>query len=94
MPWLRRRGYRNDAEQQFFEWALNKGWEPTKRGWPDFLCRLPDGGFIAVEVKRDDWPNLKPEQRIVCRLLQSLGLQTVLWTPTGGLQEIPKEPQP
>lgn len=41
----------NPTEDLFSALALRKGWEATKRGWPDFVCFLPDGEMIVVEVK-------------------------------------------
>jgi len=79
MAWLRREGYRNRVEDQFHEWVVDKGWIPTKRGWPDFLCVAEDGRFIAVEVKSREDERLQPEQEIVCRLLNQLGLPTYRW---------------
>ena len=42
---------RNEIEQQFTRLAQDRGWEISKRGWPDFLCYLPNGFVAAVAVK-------------------------------------------
>ena len=46
-----RRPRANGPEAAFEQLALRRGWRPTKRGWPDFLCFGPKGEVIAVEVK-------------------------------------------
>ena len=58
-PWAH--GVRvNDAEDRFEKLARSNGWGVTKRGWPDFMCTLPDGELIAVEVK----PRVKSKTRM------------------------------
>lgn len=46
-----RRVLSNKAEAAFESRARQNGWSVTKRGWPDFICELPDGKVIVVEVK-------------------------------------------
>jgi hypothetical protein len=41
---------RSTYEAYFADWARSQGWDVTKRGWPDFICRR-DGALMAVEVK-------------------------------------------
>jgi hypothetical protein len=50
----------NEAEGRFERTAHEKGWQVTKRGWPDFLCRHPDGTVVAVEIK----PRMKDGTRL------------------------------
>ena len=43
---------KNGPEQLFDGMIRTRGFRPTKRGWPDFLCFDDEAGtFIAVEVK-------------------------------------------
>lgn len=42
----------NEPERLLEALASSKGWRPTKRGWPDFMCiNEMTGEIIAVEVK-------------------------------------------
>jgi hypothetical protein len=43
--------YKNTWEEAFRKFAIERGWETTKRGWPDFLCLSKDGEWFVVEVK-------------------------------------------
>ena len=69
---------RNANERAFTELADRKGWEWTKRGWPDFLCEDYEGLF-AVEVKprRADGQLglLRREQADTLDWLSSLGVR-------------------
>jgi hypothetical protein len=40
----------NRAELLFVEWAEKQGWQVTKRGWPDFICRR-GAELMCVEVE-------------------------------------------
>lgn len=51
IAWRRLRKGSNEPELMFAKKAIENGWIPTKRGWPDFLCFGPKGEIICVEVK-------------------------------------------
>jgi hypothetical protein len=74
----RKRPLRNYCERNFEELAESKGWEFSKRGWPDFLCWDEDGPF-AVEVKRriknGNSFELKRDQIKTLNALSDLGLR-------------------
>lgn len=69
----------NKAELAFEARAESNGWFVTKRGWPDFICELPDGRVIVVEVKptrRDGKPgSLKLSQCKVMEWLTENGIR-------------------
>lgn len=73
MKLVARESYRNEHEGRFADHAREQGWEVTKRGWPDFLCRLPDGRIVAVEVKPPG-RGLKRTQREVFKILSAAGI--------------------
>ena len=84
----------NITEKAFADLAASRGWEVTKRGWPDFLCFGPDGKVIAVEVKprtKDGrrLKQLKTEQRRVLDALSQLGVPCFV---SDGESLIPYEP--
>ena len=68
--------YSNDAEDSFARWAASRGWQVTKRGWPDFICRR-DREFMAVEVKDSD--TLSPYQRAAAIDLTARGVPVYIW---------------
>ena len=41
----------NETERVFETHAKVKGWEVSKKGWPDFICFGPKGQVIVVECK-------------------------------------------
>ena len=41
----------NETERIFETHAKVKGWEVSKKGWPDFICFGPKGQVIVVECK-------------------------------------------
>ncbi len=47
----RNKPYPNQWEEAFRKFAIEQGWEATKRGWPDFLCLSKEGEWFVVEVK-------------------------------------------
>lgn len=77
----------NLAEGAFFDAALAAGWEPTKRGWPDFFMEK-DGVIAAVEVKPSTRTPLKRSQRRVMEALAAHGVPCFRWTPDGGFDRI------
>lgn len=71
--------YRNLPENTAARKLEEAGWEVTKRGWPDFICRDPDGGAVmAVEVKPrypdGEFHPLKTAQLEVFKILDSFGV--------------------
>lgn len=74
----RKRPLRNDAERKFEELAQLKGWQTSKRGWPDFAC-FKDGEFIAVEVKPRGTDNLSKYQYAVMAALAEYGVPCYYW---------------
>lgn len=72
----------NAREQAFRELVESKGWKPSKRGWPDFLCFGPDGKVIVVEIKprrrNGELQPLRRDQIVVMAWLQSLGVPCYL----------------
>ena len=69
----------NGPERAFEEMAGRKGWNATKRGWPDFIC-FDEQGMFAVEVKprmrpRAGMKQLKREQVIVMDVLTAHGIR-------------------
>ena len=80
--------FKNEAERECCEELTTKGWEVTKRGWPDFIC-YKDGELILVEVKPKQSRKLKREQQRLTQALASLGVKCFKWTPDGGLEPIP-----
>jgi hypothetical protein len=70
----------NDAEGAFERTAHEKGWKVTKKGWPDFLCRHPDGTVIAVEIK----PRTKDGTRL--QILKREQADTMDWLTSIGVR--------
>lgn len=71
-------------EARFAEWAMSQGWDVTKRGWPDFICRR-DGALMAVEVK-GGMDDLSPEQIDTLNNLSAAGLPTYVYYDGLGLK--------
>lgn len=68
------------AEAKFKARAIEKGWQPHRPSWPDFLVQT-DKGLIAVEVKsRGD--QVSKTQRQTFDLLEAAGVQVFLWRDT------------
>lgn len=76
----------NPAEQSFRQLAEAEGWDVTKRGWPDFLCRR-NGELMAVEVK-DGNDGLSPQQYETISDLRRAGIPTFVWAPDTGYTEV------
>lgn len=75
---------RNHAEELFRNHALIKGWNPCKRGWPDFICEK-NGRIRIVEVKPRYGSSLKKEQRFIMEALSAYGVPCFVFSPDGGL---------
>jgi len=65
---------KNKAEACFYDLMIERGWELTKRGWPDFFC-WKDNKFVLVEVKRKHSHRLKYRQRHVMQSLADYGVE-------------------
>lgn len=87
---MKRRIYKNIAEENFCKFIEKKGFHPTKRGWPDFLCfDYKNSKVIVVEVKDTRTHPLKKEQYFTMFLLSSYGLPCFRWdNQTKRLQKI------
>ena len=81
---------KNGPEAEFHRKARDHGFEPTKRGWPDFLIFRPDGSAFAVEVKSTE--NRRPGryQQRVLDLLTSHGIPCFVYRPDSGLTKWPE----
>ena len=77
----------NLAEAKFFDMMNKKGWELTKRGWPDFAC-MKDGQLVLVEVKPKRGHRLKSWQRRIMVELIKCGVKCYRWSPDGGFEPV------
>jgi hypothetical protein len=77
----RSRERRNQAERAFVEAAEAHGWKVTKRGYPDFICFLPDGPPILVEVKQHAGRRLSKAQWRFKQAFRGRPVQVYKWTP-------------
>lgn len=75
------RQYRNKAEELFAEQAKTRGWFVTKRGYPDFICYLPDGEVVLVEVKTRKNIKLRKAQYDLMNALKRCGIKCYRWSP-------------
>ncbi len=71
----------NALEATFAARALEKRWKVARSGWPDFLCELPDGSCIAVEVKANVNDRPRPNQRRMFKVLERCGIPVRVWSP-------------
>lgn len=80
---------KNDAEQKFKEFAKQKGWNVTRRGYPDFWCYDKETNtLIFVEVKRKVHHNLRAsQQNFFTRISSTKAIKCFRWTPPNGLKE-------
>lgn len=83
-------GPSNPHELAFYSWAVSQGWQVTKQGWPDFICRRR-GEVMAVEVKGGK-DFVRPEQWAAIYDLRKAGLPTFVWTLETGLQDVSGAP--
>ena len=83
------RNLKNPAERQLLHELTSKGWEVTKRGWPDFAC-FKGNNLALVEVKRNSRCHLKMGQQRLMTALANLGVKCFLWSPDSGFQRIPR----
>lgn len=78
---------KNPAERQLFHELSSRGWEVSKRGWPDFIC-FKGNNLALIEVKRNSRCHLKRQQQRLMKTLASFGVKCFLWSPDGGFQPI------
>jgi len=78
---------RNPAERAFWDAATAAGWEPAKRGWPDFIC-FRGGEVCVVEVKPKRRTRLKVTQARVLVALARAGIPAYHWSPDAGFRRI------
>ena len=68
------------AEKAFIEWAANRDYAPSKRGWPDFMMTQGED-LIAVEVKQHRYVPLSVDQQRVIQALLAHGIRCYVWSP-------------
>jgi len=85
--------YRNRAELAFADAARAKGWTVTKMGYPDFICYLPGGRTILVEVKMKKTHKLKKSQFKFMNAMKRGRVSCYKWAPDNDwlLNHIEKE---
>ena len=64
-----------------------RGFQVTKRGWPDFIC-VREKEVFFVEVKSNKRQKLKREQIALHRILVRHGLACLRWDPDQGFTDI------
>lgn len=70
-----------DAERAFSALADSKGKDVFRSGWPDFLVLDRDqGSAICVEVKTAT-DEVRPSQRVMFEMLETVGLRVMIWSP-------------
>ena len=81
MKTVRKRN-RNPSEAMFMEIAKARGWEVTRRGYPDFICYTKTGDIILVEVKpRKTCPLKASQSRFMATISKRYGVKCYKWTP-------------
>lgn len=83
----RKSDFSNKAEQAFYDLAASRGYEVTKRGWPDFFCFDDTGRLMVVEVKKPT-QFLRRDQAIILRALAQYGIPAYVYTEAEGLKQI------
>lgn len=73
----------NPAEKRCWEELVKLGWEPTKRGWPDFVA-FKGERICVVEVKPRTTEFLKRSQIRVMNALSAAGIECFKFTPDFG----------
>jgi len=74
------RHYQNRHEEAFATAARAKGWDVTKRGYPDFIC-YRNGEIMLVEVKPDKRHRLKKDQMLFKQEMEKRGVRCYRWSP-------------
>jgi hypothetical protein len=72
--------WRSAAENEFFKRAKKLGWEVTKRGFPDFICRRGEE-FMLVEVKPSKKYRLQGDQERFNEDMEKRGVDSRRWSP-------------
>lgn len=83
----------NAAENECLRRLRRKGYDVTKRGWPDFLVFRPDGSLVCVEVKRTASDELRVTQQRVMHALLSAGIECYRFDPESGFSRLRITPQ-
>jgi hypothetical protein len=78
---------KNQAQAQFFDLAISKGWSVTTRGWPTFFGQR-NGEAIAVEVVSSSGRKLRSDKEAVIRALMAAGVKCFLWSPEEGFTSL------
>ncbi|HEY82226.1 MAG TPA: hypothetical protein G4O01_02935 [Dehalococcoidia bacterium] len=81
------RSYKNPAEAMLYNLLKAEGWEVTKAGYPDFICRRGDE-VMLVEVKPDKNHRLKRRQSEAMKALAKQGVKCLRWSPDEGFRDI------
>ena len=83
----------NTAEAKLEELMTQRGFEVTKRGWPDFLCfSASSDSVICVEVKRSSKHKLKFEQERIMTILIDAGIPCYRWDLYNGFTDLYNTP--
>lgn len=78
----------NEPENECLERLRQRGYEATKRGWPDFLAFRPDGELVVVEVKARPNHRLKASQLRVMAALMRAGIECYRFDPISGFSRL------
>jgi Holliday junction resolvase len=66
---------KNKTERLLWHKLKRKGWDITKRGWPDFIC-FKDDKIVVIEVKRKKGYKLKKRQYQALKALSNAGIKS------------------
>ena len=81
---------KNKAEGMCWDILTEKGWEVTKRGWPDFIA-WHDDQPIFVEVKPNQNTALKDRQLHIMDVLAGAGLRCYRYSPDVGFTALTRD---
>lgn len=73
----------NMWEREIYNRILRNHGSPYRNGYPDILAKV-NGYIIAIEVKPSQKTNLRPTQKEVMELLNSVGILCYKWNPQEG----------
>jgi len=79
---------RRRSEAAFGDWALDRAWTVTSRGWPDFLCLTPKNRIVCVEAKHLSVHRMTEEQGDMMTVLGAMGIPCYTWHVQGGFTHI------
>lgn len=77
---------KNEAEGVCFDKLRDKGWEVTKKGYPDFFCSK-DGEICFVEVKPRNSATMTSGQIFFMDAMHKLGIPCYKFTLNKGFQK-------